>query len=213
MSCFDTILELTSFRKAKDEVIPRKKMARIIEAGRNTPSPGNVQTLQFVVVEDDHKLEMLSEALGDHRISEAPSTVVIVVDENRMERKIGGPAEEFCMAEAAAGAQNMRLAAQEQGISSVWKTGFDTKTVSEQVAVPSDKKAVATVSFAYTDNPVHSEPRFGINYVAFYDEYDNQVDSFFDSGEWRGLETEKRIFEKKSKGFLQKIRQKAKEVL
>jgi nitroreductase len=213
MSAFENILELSSFRQAEDDVIPRKVMGRILEAGRNTPSPGNVQTLEFVVVEDDHKLDMLAQALGDHRIGEAPSTVLVVIDQDRMERKVGNKAREFCMMEAATAVQNMRLAAQEEDISSVWKTGFDTQTVSEQFAVASEREVVATVTFAYTEHPVHSEPRFGMNEVVYYDEYGNQIKSVFDGIEWKGLHNEKKIYGKKLRGVLSKLRRKAEEVL
>jgi nitroreductase len=213
MSVFENILELSSFREAEDDIIPREKMGRILEAGRNTPSPGNVQTLEFIVVEDDKKLHMLSQALGDHRIGEAPTTVLVVVDEDRMGRKVGGNAHSFCMMESAVAVQNMRLVAQGEGISSIWKTGFDTHTVSEQFAVAEQREVVATVTFAYTEHPVHSEPRFGMNEVVYYDEYGNQVNSFFDGIEWKGIHEEKKIYGKKVRGFLSRFRRKVEEVL
>ena len=213
MSSFENILNLSSFKHPEDEVIPRKKMGKILEAGRNTPSPGNVQTLEFIAVEDDHSLEMLSQALGDHRIAEAPTAVLVVVDENRMQRKVGKQSHDFCMMEAATAVQNMRLVAQEEGISSVWKTGFDTKTVSEQFSVPPKKNAVAVVSFAYTDNPVRSEPRFGMNEVVFYDEYGAQIKSHFDGLHWKGLNKERKVYGKKAEGFVTKLKRKLEEVL
>lgn len=188
-------------------------MGRILEAGRNTPSPGNVQTLEFVVVEDNHKLDMLAQAMGDHRIGEAPSTVLVVIDQERMERKVGKKAREFCMMESAVAVQNMRLVAQEEGISSVWKTGFDTQTVSEQFAVTNQREVVASVSFAYSEHPVHSEPRFGMNEVVYYDEYGNQIKSVFDGIEWKGLQNETKIYGKKVRGVLSKLRRKVEEVL
>jgi nitroreductase len=213
MSAFESILELTSFKVAKDEVIPREVLGKVLEAGRNTPSPGNVQTLEFIVVEDDHKREELAHTLGDHRIAEAPVTVIVIVDEDRMERKVGKQSSQFCMAEAATAVQNMRVVAQDEDVSSIWRTGFDTAAVSDQFSVPGGKKAVATVSFAYTDEPVHSEPRFGMNQVVSYDEYGNQIDSFFDGAHWRGLREEKRIYNKKLSGLILRLRRKAEEVL
>jgi nitroreductase len=213
MSAFESILDLTSFKVAKDEVIPREVLGKVLEAGRNTPSPGNVQTLEFIVVEDSHKRENLAHVLGDHRIAEAPVTVVVITDESRMERKVGGGSEKFCMAEAATAVQNMRVTAQEENVSSIWRTGFDTDTVSDQFSVPGGKKAVATVSFAYTDEPVHSEPRFGMNEVVFYDDYGNQIKSVFDGVHWKGLKEEKKIYGKKFSGLFSKLKRKTREVL
>lgn len=206
MSSFENIRSLGSFRSARDDVIERKKVGKILEAGRNAPSPGSVQSLEFIVVEDDHTLEDLSQVVGDHRVAEAPVSILVLSDRDRMERKVGGWTERFCFAEGSIAVQNMRLTAEELGISSVWKSGFDEEAVSGQLKVPEEKLPVALVSFAYSDDSIGSEPSFGLNQVAFYDEYGHQVGSFFDSVEWKGLEVEKRIYSKKSKGFLMKLR-------
>jgi nitroreductase len=213
MSSFETILNLTGFREARDEVIEREKVGRILEAGRNTPSPGNVQTLEFIAVEDEETLHQLSQTLGDHRIGEAPLTVVVISDNDRMRRKVGANFENFCMGEAATSVQNMRIAAKEEGISSVWKAGFDSNTVGGQLNVPDGKQPMATVSFAYTDHPINSEPKFGMNEVVFYDEYGAQIKSHFDGLHWKGLREEREIFGKKKKGFLTRLKRKIDEVL
>lgn len=213
MSSFENIRSLSSFRKPKDEVIPRKKVGRILEAGRNTPSPGNVQTLEFIAVEDDHSLENLGQILGDHRIGEAPISVIVLADEDRMKRKLGSNVREFCFSEGATSVQNMRLVAEEEGISSIWKSGFDEHTVAENFKVPDGKIPVSVVSFAFTDNPVRNEPRFGMNEVVYYDEYGHQISSFFDGVEWRGLDEEKRIFSKRAEGFLGRLKRRVDKVL
>jgi len=206
MSSFDDVRSLSSFRNCKDDVIERDKVGRILEAGRNTPSPGNVQTLEFVAVEDDHSLENLAHILGDHRVAEAPITVIVLSDEERMRRKMGGNVREFCFAEAATAVQNMRLVAEDEGLSSIWKSGFDEHGVGESFKVPDGKIPVATVSFAYTDSPVRTDPHFGMNEVTFYDEYGHQIGSFFDGMEWKGLHEEREIYGKKVEGFLTKLK-------
>ena len=206
MSSFENIKSLSSFRKPKDEVIPRKVVGRILEAGRNTPSPGNVQTLEFIAVEDDHSLENLAQILGDHRLAEAPISVIVLADEERMRRKLGSNVREFCFAEASTAVQNMRLTAEEEGVSSIWKSGFDEHSVGENFKVPDGKIPVSVVGFAYTDNPVRSDPPFGMNEVVYYDEYGHQISSFFDNMEWKGLEDEREIYGKKAEGLLAKLK-------
>lgn len=213
MSCFDSITSLSSFRSARDEVVERKKVGRILEAGRNAPSPGNVQSLEFVIIEDDHTLSDLSQVVGDHRVGEAPVSILVLSDEDRMERKVGSWSQRFSFAEGSTAVQNMRLTGEELGLSSIWKGGFDEEAVAGLLKVPGGKLPVALVSFAYTDNPVGSEPSFGMNQVAFYDEYGHQVSSFFDNVEWKGLQEEKRIYGKKSRGLLAKLRRRLEEVL
>lgn len=214
MTSFDSIRNLSSFRKAKDETISRKIVGKILEAGRQTPSPGNVQSLEFIVVEDEHKQEMFADASGDERVEKAPTLVIVLADVDRMARRVGEHrAREFCSAEAASAIQNMRLTAWEEDIASCWVSGFDEQQVAGQFGIPNGKVPLGAVAFAYTDNPVEKPSRFGMNSVAYYDEYDNQIGSFFDGMEWKGIEENKKIYGKKAKGLKDKFRRKLRKFL
>jgi len=213
MSTFDDVRGLASFSKAKDETIARKTMGKILEAGRNSPSPGNVQSLEMIVVESDEKLDMLAETTGDHRVREAPTTVILIADIERMKRRIGNGAREAANSEIACAVQNMRLVAMEEGTHSAWISGYNEHTVAEQFSIPDGKAPLAVVSFAYTDNPNAPEEKFGMNQICFYDTYDNQIGSVFDSVEWKGLREEREIYGKKSKGLVDKVRRKLRKVL
>lgn len=213
MSTFDDVRALASFSKAKDETIPRKTMGKILEAGRNSPSPGNVQSLEMIVVESDEKLDMLAETTGDHRVREAPTTVILISDIERMRRRIGEGAREAANSEIACAVQNMRLVAKEHDIYSAWVSGYSEHTVAEQFNIPEGKTPIAVVTFAYTENPNAPEEKFGMNEICFYDEYDNQIGSVFDSVEWKGLREEREIYGKKGKGLIDKVRRKLRKVL
>lgn len=213
MSTFDNVRALASFNEAKDETIPRKTMGKILEAGRHSPSPGNVQSLEMIVVESDEKLDMLAETAGDHRVREAPTTVIMIADIGRMERRIGSGAREAANSEIACAIQNMRLVAKEQDIYSAWISGYDEHTISEQFDIPDGKVPIAAVTFAYTDKPNKPEEKFGMNKICSYDSYGNQIGSVFDGVEWKGLREEREIYGKKGKGLLDKIRRKLREVL
>lgn len=213
MSTFDDVRALASFSKANDETIPRKAMGRILEGGRHAPSPGNVQSLEMIVVESDEKLDMLAESTGDHRVREAPTTVILIADVDRMKRRIGNGAREAANSEIACAVQNMRLVAMEEGINSAWISGYDEHTVAEQFQIPDGKAPLAAVTFAYTDNPNAPEEKFGMNEICFYDHYDNQIDSVFDSVEWKGLREGREIYGKKSKGLIDKVKRKLRKVL
>lgn len=182
-------------------------MGRILEAGRQAPSPGNVQSLEFIVVEDEQRKHQLAEVAGDDRIEQAPTAVIVIADVNRMARRVGKQQRhDFCNAEAASGVQNMRLTAAEEDISSCWITGFDSQVVGDRFNVPDGKKPLGVVVFGYSDNPVRSSKKFGLNSVCFYDEYGNQITSTFDNMEWKGLQENKRIYGKKASGLVGKIR-------
>lgn len=206
MSALESVQSITSFRNCRDEVIPRKVMGRVLEAARQTPSPGNTNLLEFIVVEDDEKLESLSHAVDDKRVKKAPTAVIVIADMSRAKRNLGEQAEHATNAESACSVQNMRVVASEFDLSSVWLSGFNRQHIGEMFNVPSSKAAISVVCFGYTDNPVPIEQKFGMNELFSYDEYGSQVGSVFDSVEWDGIREERRVYGKKAKGIISRLR-------
>lgn len=212
MSSFESIRSLSTFRDCRDETVPRKTFGKILEAGRQAPSPRNIQSIEFVVVESGDILEDIAE-VSDERVKKAPTSVVVVSDLERMERRLGEGAQVAANAEMAVAVQNMRLVASEEGIASIWLTGFDQAMVSDLLNLPDGKLATAIVSFAYTEDPVEKEPKYGMNEMTFYDMYGNQVGSVFDSMQWRGLEKESEIQKRKLRGIADEVRRRIRKVL
>lgn len=213
MSSLESVQSITSFRDCRDEVIPRKIMGQVLEAGRQTPSPGNVNLLEFIVVEDDGKLESLSRAVDDKRVRKAPTSVIVLADMSRAERNLGEEASHAVNAEAACSVQNMRVVASGHDLSSIWLSGFNRQDIGEMFNAPSSKEAISVVSFGYTDHPVPIEQKFGMNELFSYDEYGNQIGSVFDGADWKGIREEKRIYGKKAESILGRLKQKVRKVL
>lgn len=214
MTVFELIQDLKSFRKCTDEVVPRKKVGKILEAGRLAPSPGNVQSTEFIVVEEEQKKEFLENAAGDKRVEEAPTAVIILADMDRMARKVGDAyAREAGIAEAAVAAQNMRLVAKEEGVGSAWISGFKEDVVVNQFNIPGDKQPMGAVLLGYADSEIERGSKFGLNEICFYDEYGNQVGSQFDNLEWEGLRENREIYGKKAGGAITKLKQKVRELI
>ena len=206
MSVFDTINELRSFKTGGEKTIPRKTMGKILESGRQAPSPGNVQSLEFIVVESEQKKHVLADATGDERFENAPTAVIVLADVDRMSRKVGKhEAQDACSSEAGCAVQNMRLTAREEDISSCWVTGFDKVSVSNSFTIPEEKSPMAIVSFCYSNSEYKKPDRFGMNSVVFYDEYGNQIANMFDNLQWKGFRDNKKTAKKKGASIKQKL--------
>ncbi|MFO7794268.1 MAG: nitroreductase family protein [Candidatus Nanohaloarchaea archaeon] len=205
MAGLEDFNSIKGFDTAKDEVIERKKMGRLLEAGRHAPSPGNVHTVEFVVVEDHGKLDHLSEVVGDTRVHKAPTSVVVLCDPNRMSRRVDNEME-ACFAEVSASVQNMRILANSEGLCTNLVMGFDSTAVANLIDCPDSKIPLAVLSFAYSDNPTDSSDRFGLNEICFYNEYGNQIGSVFDGWEWEGIHEEREVYTKKLRGLVKKLK-------
>lgn len=214
MTAFDSIREMSSFKSCRDETIARKTVGKILEAGRHAPSPGNVQSLEFIVVEDDHKKEMLSESIKDERMEHAPTVVIVVGDVDRMRRRVGeSMCHDCCNAEAACAIQNMRIVASGEGIASTWVSGFDRQRVAEQFGLPDSREPLGVVAFGYTDDAISKPRKFSLNSMCYYDEYGNQVGSVFDGFEYHGIKESAEIFGRRTRRFRDKVRRKLRKFL
>lgn len=56
---FEVIKGRRSVRSFKDEEVPREMLIRILEAGQWAPSPSNVQSWRFIVVQEAKQLGTL----------------------------------------------------------------------------------------------------------------------------------------------------------
>jgi len=206
MSTLEACREITSFNTCRDETISRKVVGRVLEAGRNAPSPAGVQSLEFIVIESEETKEQVEMVTGEKRVKEAPTVIVVLTDRQRMARRIGtNKAIEACDAEAACAVQNMRLVAQENGLSSCWFSGFEGPALGDMLGCPENVVPAAVVAVGYTDNPIPMTEKFGMNEICFYEEYGNQVSTFLDGPSWDGISEEKKLFKKKASGLKDKV--------
>lgn len=214
MSTFENVLNIKTFHECRDETISRKVIGQILEAGRNSPSPQNAQTLEFIVVESDEMREALAELTDEERIEEAPTSIIVVSDIQRMKRRIGkAESHSACVAEASVAVQNMRLVANSNDIASAWIGGFDGEMVGQRFEIPDGKIPTAVVALAYTDRAEGMDHRFRLNQICYYDKYGHQVQSAFDGFEWKGLRENREIYGKKAEGLLDKAKRKLRKVL
>lgn len=213
MSVLEEISSVKGFRECRDETIPRKIMGRVLEAGRNTPSPGGVNSIEFVVIEDQDTLDSVGDITGDSRVPESSAAVVIVGDLERMDRKTGDSSFEYCFAEASVAAQNIRIEASSHDLCSIWVSGFDYEMLKEKIDVPDGKLPLAVVGLGFSDEPIDIDSKWGMNEICFYENYGNQVGSNFDSIEWSGVKEEKRVVSKKLKVFFEGLGRKVRKVL
>lgn len=208
MNVFDAARELKSFRSVKDKPVERKKIGKVLEAARHAPSPGNVQSLEFIVVDEEDSRAKLSRAAGDQRLEDAPTSVIVLADIDRMRRRVGDEAFDACNCEAAAAAQSMRLVAEEEGLSSCWVTGFDQVQIKSEFEVPDSREPLGIISLCYADSEVAPEHKFGMNEVVFYEKYGNQMRSVFDGLEWEGIHENAEIVSNRTKGLYWKLKRK-----
>ena len=131
MDFFETVKKRRSVRKYLPEPVPREMLEKIVAVGAEAPTGCNMQTKQYVIVDDDvvmDKLRPVSAALTG-----APAAIVLLIEPKAA--KYG----EFWMQDASAAMSNMLLAAVAQGLAACWVEGAvrrDEDRLRKMLAVP-----------------------------------------------------------------------------
>jgi len=147
MDIFDAIKGRRSVREFKPDPVDDKDLEKILEAGRSSPSAGNCQPWEFVVVRDGAiKQKLARAALGQSFLAEAPVVVVVCANIPRTSSRYGRRgAELYCIQDTAAAAQNILLAAYGLGYGTCWVGAFDEDAAARAINAPPDVRPLAII--------------------------------------------------------------------
>ena len=155
----DVFLAIASWREVRayaDRPLPADVERRILEAGRVSGSSANRQQWRFVVVESDEAKRRLSETVyTPSNISGAALVVAVVV--------FGKGPGSF---DAGRTAQNMLLAAWNEGVGSCPNAMPDRAAAAGVLGLAEGEEAVIVLSFGYPSKPRDPERRSAEEWMA-----------------------------------------------
>lgn len=141
-------------REYADRDLPDDVVRRILEAGRLAGSAQNRQPWRFVAVRDRGLLQRLAETVyASDNLSGARLAVAIVVDDS--------PGFD-----AGRAAQNMMLAAWNEGVGSCPNGMPDPQPAAEVLGLPDGERPLNILSFGYPTKPRDPESRSPEEWVA-----------------------------------------------
>jgi nitroreductase len=158
---FDAIKGRRSVRRFKPTPIPKKLLDKVLEAASLAPSAGNLQSWEFVVVDDETaRIELSRAALGQSFVAEAPVSIVVCANQNRSSTRYGRRGRElYSICDASAATENLLLAAYGLGLGSCWVGAFDEELVSKVLELPSGVKPIAIVPIGFPGEAPPPTPR------------------------------------------------------
>ncbi|WP_371379884.1 nitroreductase family protein [Sporomusa aerivorans] len=171
MDCFEAIVTRRSCRNFKSQPVEREKLNRILEAAIYAPSPANKQPWEFIVTQNakyntrlKSVADLTKDKLADRSgwkwlpafslefLVQAPILIVIVGDpaRNGAEQFLDEPSPGYLEACSAA-VQNMQLAAQSQGLGTLWFSLFEKSDVRDIFNISQDKDPIAILCVGYPE--------------------------------------------------------------
>ncbi|MBM3284909.1 MAG: nitroreductase [Candidatus Aminicenantes bacterium] len=167
MSVYDAVVSRRTVRQFQPVSVPRPLLEKIVNAARLAPSAGNLQPLEFLVVDDEETRKLIFPCLrwasyiapeGDPRPGHEPMAYIIPLVNLAAREK----AYEY---DVGAAMENMILTAWEEGLGSCWLISVERKKVAEVLAVPEGYQIDSVLALGYpAESPVAEEFKGSVKY-------------------------------------------------
>ncbi len=150
MDILKAVKERRSIRDFQKRNIPREVIDKLIDALIWAPSAGNLQSRKFYFIEEKKlKEQIVSAALGQSFIAEAPLAIIACTD-NMISGRYGDRGVNlYAIEDVAASIMGMMLVAYENGLGSVWVGAFREDRVIEILDIPKNLRPIAIVPVGY----------------------------------------------------------------
>lgn len=165
MDFFEAVQERYSYRdEFIDKEIPEDTLRKIVQAGLDAPSGKNMQTTEFIVVDDESVISQIGSMHTIKAMQQAKALIVCLIDKEPQAVYEG---YSFQIEDCSAAVENILLAATACGLSSVWIDGWlRVENHAEKIAgilnIP-DKKQIRVIlplGFAANKGPRREKKSF-----------------------------------------------------
>jgi nitroreductase len=166
-SVYETIRQRRSIRRFTNQRLPEDVLLKLVDAARLAPSGANIQPCEYVVVDESTLVDAIFPCLkwaayiapaGDPSEEERPVAYIAVLIDLHRKKKDGG-------IDAAAGIENVLLAAWEEGIGSCWIRSIHRKKIKKLLRIPHHLEVNSIIALGYSnEEPVVEEMKDSIKY-------------------------------------------------
>ena len=185
-------------------------VAEIIYAGTLAPSAGNLQSWNFIIVQDEEMKQKLVEAsLNESWMLSAPVFIVVCARTKMPKLHYGKRGEMlYVIQDCAACVENMLLKATELKISSCWVGAFEENTINNLLSLPPDVRPQAIITLGYSHEEKEMPKRYHLDFLTYFEEYGQKKPGFFPLN--KGSDKHHMLKEKKEPKLIKYLREKLK---
>jgi nitroreductase len=160
-----------SVRKYQDKDVPNELLEKILDSARYTPSAGNYQPWEFIIVRNQSLKSDLTEGCYDQKwMLSAPVFIVACINS----RLAGAVYKErglrlYGIQAVAAAIQNMLLTAESLGLGTCWVGAFSEIIVSRVLQCPEYARPCAIITLGYSCDESIKAPRQDMKEYVHYE--------------------------------------------
>lgn len=167
MSVYELILKRRTIRKFKQQRIETHTLEKLVNAARFAPSAMNLQPLKYIIVNEPGKVKAVFERVkwagyispaGNPKPGEEPVAFIAVLADTEIKSS-------WCELDIGAAAQNIFLAALEEGIGTCWMGAIDKEKIRSILQIPERFILNTVIALGYpAESPVAEDEDGSIKY-------------------------------------------------
>ena len=170
---FKVIKERRSVRSYDDRKVSKEGVERLLESGQWAPSPSNVQSWRFVVVQEDGQLATLK-TLSPGFPKQATVSIVICSDERDVQSFAGTSTQILAAEEAAMAAQNMLLMAHALGLGACAVASFSEIGIRALLELPDHIRPILIVALGVPKKQPVAPQRKALSQITSWETYQEE---------------------------------------
>ena len=177
METIECIRTRRSIRKFADTPLEFEKVGNVLDAGRCAPSAGNLQDWKFILVTESNTRQEIAEAcLQQYWMNTAPVHIIVCAQPDRSERFYGERGRKiYSIQNCSAVAENMIIAAHDQGLGACWVSAFDESMIRRTVNIPESASPQVVVVIGYADEHPPEPPKLNIENVVYIEKWGSRI--------------------------------------
>ena len=199
MDLQEAIRKRRSIKKYLDISVEPEKVHKIIEAANLAPTSGNLQELNFTIIQDKAKRDELAQScLEQWWMAKAPIHIAVCSQTQKLKQFYGQRGVEvYSHQNGAAAIQNLLLTATELGLGSCWVGAMKERMVKRALSIPDEVILVAIITLGYPDEAPKMPAKQPIEFCTFVEKYGSKFSDWdFALGRY-GAHLKKKIDEAK----------------
>jgi len=171
MDFYEVVKKRRSYRTYKSDLPEKEKLQRILEAARLAPTWGNMQGVQYILVQESTNVKAVWEAIGQEtKFTNAPMFIVGIISQYGSGTNKSG--QEYYGVDFGICFEHLILAATAEGLATCWVGLFNEAEIKRILNIPKKYKVMGITPLGY---PVkikgEIKERKPFNEIVYYEQF------------------------------------------
>lgn len=172
---FRELLEKTHFVKNYTNRKPRIELIiEAIETANEGPMAGNLQPIQYIIIEDPEAISLIAQACRQSFIAKSPYVIIIVSELSQMRKLYDEKGDKYLKHNVGSAVQNFTLKLAESGISSSLIAPFSEITLRNEFGIPEGKEIEMIITAGESMGKAMRRRKPALINKIFYGKYGNK---------------------------------------